>query len=441
MKYRKLISLILTIAMVLSSIQLSCATEIYSNTTDEMKDAAISEYGWETDKIDAYTWTGIDGEEYSRIYAYEEEMYSDSVSMHEKLAVDYGLLRPEELLSGMLGVGGGSIVAVALREAAAEDNAEVPLGSNHCKYNDWYGMGNVAWCVIFIIYCANECGFVESGLFPRNIAYCDGLHRYFLDEGFESFAMRECTQFGGSSYSAVPGDIVFFQCNDGTASFGHVGIVTAVGDGYMDITQGNTADKVMTIRTTNCDYGSRIVHVVYPAGTSMIFGYLTGEMGLNAAAACGIMGNLQAESGCEPCRVQGDFSEGYGMSHQYTEMVDSGAISRGDFINNGPGGGGYGLAQWTYFSRKANLYSFAKDGSVQYSIGDTYMQMMFLHNEAQSAEYGGLIPALQSVPNTASGVQTATMLWLDIFERAGVRAEQSRVNYALGFFAEYGGSV
>ena len=85
-----------------------------------------------------------------------------------------------------------------------------------------------------------------------------------------------------------------------------------------------------------------------------IWDYFLAKLG-NAYGVAGLMGNLQAESGLCPYRVQGDFSTGWTESANYTARVDSGEISEDDFVNNGPGGGGYGLAQWTFWSRKQGL--------------------------------------------------------------------------------------
>ena len=78
--------------------------------------------------------------------------------------------------------------------------------------------------------------------------------------------------------------------------------------------------------------------------------------GLTEIGAAALMGNLQAESGIIPYRIQGDFTTGYTRSKEYTAKVNSGDITRDDFIEHGPGGGGYGLAQWTSHNRKRNLY-------------------------------------------------------------------------------------
>ena len=103
----------------------------------------------------------------------------------------------------------------------------------------------------------------------------------------------------------------------------------------------------------------------------------------NEFGVAGLMGNLEAESGLIPYRVQGDFSNGYTDSIEYTAKVDSGQISEYDFVNNGPGGGGYGLAQWTFYTRKQELYNRYKSGYP--SIGNVNLACDFLLYELKTS--------------------------------------------------------
>ena len=95
--------------------------------------------------------------------------------------------------------------------------------------------------------------------------------------------------------------------------------------------------------------------------------------GFSDIAAAALMGNMEAESNCVSNRLQGDFTSGFKRSIDYTAQVDAGKISRHEFIHDGPGGGGYGLCQWTLFSRKAGLYDLAQEQNV--SIGDEFIQV------------------------------------------------------------------
>ena len=82
--------------------------------------------------------------------------------------------------------------------------------------------------------------------------------------------------------------------------------------------------------------------------------------GLSEAGALGLMGNWMAESGLEPGRLQGDFTQGRTYSRAYTDDVASGRIGRSQF---GRDQKGYGLAQWTYYTRKEDLYDFWNSSS------------------------------------------------------------------------------
>ena len=116
--------------------------------------------------------------------------------------------------------------------------------------------------------------------------------------------------------------------------------------------------------------------------------------GFSEKATAAIMGNMMAESGLIPYRIQGDFGNGYQRSLEYTTKVDNGAISREQFAYNGPGGGGYGLCQWTYYSRKLGLYDLAKKRCV--SIGDEQLGIDWFYEEVQQGEYRQTWDALRS---------------------------------------------
>ena len=143
-------------------------------------------------------------------------------------------------------------------------------------------------------------------------------------------------------------------------------------------------------------------------------------MGLNAAAACGILANLQAESGmqsaiCETLCLNRLKENGKTYtSATYTAAVDSGKISRAEFLNPLPGKQyGYGLCQWTSPSRKAGLYDLVKGKGV--SIGDMAAQLEFLAQELRK-NYASVLAYLQAVPNTAQGAYDAAYRWCLKFE-------------------------
>ena len=112
--------------------------------------------------------------------------------------------------------------------------------------------------------------------------------------------------------------------------------------------------------------------------------------GLTQEGALAMLGNWDCESNCESVRVQGDFNPYRTVSKQYVADVDSGRISRDQFKNDQKG---FGLAQWTYFTRKAALYDFAK--AKGRSIGDDSMQVEFALLELRS-DFSGLLNNLKT---------------------------------------------
>ena len=139
--------------------------------------------------------------------------------------------------------------------------------------------------------------------------------------------------------------------------------------------------------------------------------------GFSKKATAAIMGNMQEESTFFAPRVQGDFTSGYTKSITYTNQVDNGIISRSDFINKGPGGGGYGLVQWTYYTRKTGLYDLAKQ--MQVSIGDENMQLDYLVYELNQPEYRDVL----SVLNSDASLYDMTVKFLHKYENP---ADQSQ---------------
>lgn len=151
-----------------------------------------------------------------------------------------------------------------------------------------------------------------------------------------------------------------------------------------------------------------------------IWGALLSDIG-NEYGVAGLMGNLQAESGLIPYRVQGDFSEGYADSITYTNNVDSGVISESDFVNNGPGGGGYGLAQWTYYSRKQALFDMKKSGGYS-SIGSVELACSYLLYELKND-----FPSVYNTLKTATSIRVASDSVLHDFESPADQSESVEI--------------
>lgn len=158
-----------------------------------------------------------------------------------------------------------------------------------------------------------------------------------------------------------------------------------------------------------------------------IWNFLTGK-GLNAYAVAGIMGNLYAESGLMPNNLQNTYNNKLGKTDaEYTAAVDNG--SYGNFVKDSAG---YGLAQWTYWSRKQALLNHAKQAGV--SIADLNMQLGFLWEELQG--YTAVMDALKK----AGSVRAASDAVLTGYEKPADQSEtvkKKRAEYGEGYYKKY----
>lgn len=112
--------------------------------------------------------------------------------------------------------------------------------------------------------------------------------------------------------------------------------------------------------------------------------------GYSKEATAGVLGNLSVESaGLVANRLQFDYAQGGAHAippgytdETYTAAVDGGTYTKDEFVHDAAG---YGLAQWTWYTRKEGLYLYAKSQGV--SIGDENMQIEYLLGELGHSEY------------------------------------------------------
>ena len=146
----------------------------------------------------------------------------------------------------------------------------------------------------------------------------------------------------------------------------------------------------------------------------------------NNYGTAALMGNLYAESKLKSNNLQNTGNQALGWTdEQYTASVDN--RSYADFVNDRFG---FGLAQWTYPSRKEALLSFARQQGV--SIGDWKMQIQFIQQE--------LGEKLLSTLKTASSVQAASNAVLFEYERPAdqsLEAQNRRAAYGQRFYERY----
>ena len=135
--------------------------------------------------------------------------------------------------------GNQAIVEVALTQLGNEGGE---------PYWSWYGFGGrVEWCACFASWCADQCGYLESGIIPKFSLCSDGVN-WFKGKG----------QWQDKNYEPQAGDLIFFDWgSDG--SIDHVGIVEKCENGTVYTVEGNSGDA--------CRQQS------YPVGSSSIYGY------------------------------------------------------------------------------------------------------------------------------------------------------------------------
>ena len=144
--------------------------------------------------------------------------------------------------------------------------------------------------------------------------------------------------------------------------------------------------------------------------------------GLTEAGALGFLGNWDCESNCEPFRVQGDFSPYRTVSHQYTENVEDGRIPMHQFAHDAKG---YGLAQWTFYSRKEGLYDYWKKSGK--ALDDCEMQTDFALYELSTE--GQYATANQTV-RTSNDLYTCVKIICERYEQPAVNNIDARFQSA-----------
>ena len=106
-------------------------------------------------------------------------------------------------------------------------------------YWSWYGFGSrVEWCACFVSWCADQCGYIETGVIPKYAGCVSGVN-WFKDRG----------QWADNDIEPAPGMIIFFDW-DNKGSSGpqdgesdHTGIVERVEDGIVYTVEGNSGDS------------------------------------------------------------------------------------------------------------------------------------------------------------------------------------------------------
>lgn len=154
------------------------------------------------------------------------------------------------------------------------------------------------------------------------------------------------------------------------------------------------------------------------------------SQGMTDAGVAGLMGNLFAESGLNPKNLQNSYEKKLG----YTDATYTAAVDNGTYTNFVRDSAGYGLCQWTYWTRKQALYAFCK--AVGASIGDLDAQLRFLMKEL-SESFKGVLGVLL----TTTSVREASDAVLLQFERPASKdtkeTQDKRARYSQGYYDQF----
>lgn len=140
------------------------------------------------------------------------------------------------------------------------------VGEGHSRFTHYESPNSQAfeadWCAMFVSYCADQCGYIDSGkLFWFN-GCTTAYNRMLVDDTFEY-----SSAYGGS-YVPRPGDLIFFTNDSGNSSY-HVGIVVGINGTWLSTVEGNASGGHWSVSTV-CYKEDR-----YDIASSGILGYFS----------------------------------------------------------------------------------------------------------------------------------------------------------------------
>lgn len=157
--------------------------------------------------------------------------------------------------------------------------------------------------------------------------------------------------------------------------------------------------------------------------------------GFSEIETAAIMGNLYDESHFFSNNLQNSFEVRFNMNDEaYTSMVNTKLYPEKSFVNDGAG---YGLAQWTYWSRKQALYDYTINKG--FRIDDFDRQLSFIINEL-NINYKGVVKMLKE----SKTIEEASNIILTQYERPadqGPVVQKRRYEYAKIYYHKFSKSA
>lgn len=225
-------------------------------TIDDSKKAILTDIFWEMNQISSRTETRTEtvitetDDGHGNIVETETtvtQTYLYITVSHktaEEMAEQYGFDKEQkEQLAELLAEENRSLWSTVLYGIYTEDGAIVSVALSQVgnvggePYWSWYGFsGRVEWCACFVSWCANECGYIDTGVIPKYAGCVNGV-QWFKDRD----------QWMDGSAEPAPGMIIFFDWDDENGQDGlsdHTGIVEKVENGRVYTIEGNSGDSV-----------------------------------------------------------------------------------------------------------------------------------------------------------------------------------------------------
>ena len=263
--------------------------------------------------------------------------------------------------------------------------AQEQLGNVGGKpYWSWYGFSSrVEWCCCFVSWCANECGYIESGTIPKYSV---------VDDGVVWFKNKD--QWLDGSEEPEPGMIIFFDwADDGLDGGGdHTGIVEKVEGGTVYTIEGNSGDKVCENQYSIGNkeilgYGFYSGNNTVATGDTaqQVWTYLK-SYGYSDSVAAGIIGNMMRECGGDTLNLDWNIVGHY----------------NGDEF--------YGLCQWCLRYTPTGF----KGSNVKEQC--EYLQKTI---KSEFANYGGNYNGITYNEFLKSNTRTAAIAFERVYERCG----------------------
>lgn len=183
----------------------------------------------------------------------EEEVEETTVYLYitvshktiEEMMAQYGFTEDQKAQVAELLAQDGSMWAAVLYGIYGADDQIVAVALSQIgnvggePYWSWYGFSSrVEWCACFVSWCADQCGYIDTGVIPKYAGCVNGVN-WFKDRG----------QWADNDIEPAPGMIIFFDW-DNKGSSGpqdgesdHTGIVERVEDGIVYTVEGNSGDS------------------------------------------------------------------------------------------------------------------------------------------------------------------------------------------------------